>query len=176
MKNKTLPNQDLTEPQTFYPSKRKWIFIGSALTFMAVIPFCILVFGDVKPNEKWGIIIGLTLVVALGIMCFLIASPKATYFKISKTGFENSFLFIKKSFLWKDITGFGIHIILNGKPIIGFNTREGYQDNSMFMKTSTGKAFQKMFDYKYQIQDNYGYDSYELLSHLNFLLEKYKTQ
>jgi hypothetical protein len=43
------------------------------------------------------------------------------------------------------------------------------------MKTATGKAFEKMFDYKHQIQDNYGYDSTEFLSYLNFLLQKYKT-
>lgn len=164
----------LDSPQILYPSRRKWIFIGLIFGMMSLFMILILIFYKVPMSEKMGAMVGFILVTGFSIFSFLIANRKASYFRMSNKGFENSFCYIKKSFLWKDITEFGVHIILNGKIIIGFNVREGYQDTSFFMKTTNGKAFEKMFQHKYKIQDNYGYNPIDLINHLNYLKDKFK--
>ncbi len=175
MKNNHLLNTDLSEPVLLFASRKKSIFITFFFVFIVIIQVCILIFGSTNSNEKWPIILGLILIIVLAVVSFLISSPKATYFRLSKEGFEQSYLYKKKFFLWKDIEDFGIHIILNGKPIIGFNVNSTHQDNSMYMKTSTSKMFDKMFDYKYQIADKFSNDTSVFLNYLNAMKEKYKN-
>lgn len=176
MSNKIVLDQELDTPQILYPSKKKWILIGLIFAFLSFFALMMLMSEFLTKEEKPYLIFGFIVVLGLTIMSFLVTSKKRTYFKISQTGFESAFVFMKKSFLWKDIKGFGIHIILNGKPIIGFNVKDGYQDSSSFMKTTNGKMFDKMFHFRYQIQDNYGFESGEFLDHLNFLVRKFNGE
>ncbi len=171
MKKNIILKTDLSEPQIIYRSKKKSFFIVFILFFMAILPFYALLFGKVKPNEKWPVIFGLVLTLCIAVVCLLIGSKKATYFKLSNTGFEISLCYIKRKYFWRDITDFGVHLVLNGNPIIGFNIRDGYQNNSVFMKKANGE----MFPYKYQISNNFGIDGITLLNHLNEMLLKYKT-
>lgn len=171
---KNILKDDLSEPLFLYPSRKIWIFVGLIFGFMSIFMLLVFFLGGIQSQDRIGALLGFILVTSLTVFSFLNLSKKVTYFKLTKNGFEQSFCSIKKSFLWKDISGFGIHIILNGKPIIGFNVREGFQDKTMFMKTTNGKIFDKMFDYKYQISDNYGNDSYVFLDYLNEMLLKYK--
>lgn len=168
-------DQELNTPQILHPSRKKWILTGVIFTFLSFFMLMMIFSSFIEPDEKIGTYFGLLIVLLLTVASFLMTSKKATYFKITNTGFEQSIFYKKKTFLWKDITQFGIHIILNGKPIIGFNVREGFQDHSFFMKTTSGKLFDKMFHFKYQLQGTYGFTSDEFLNHLNFLLQKFKV-
>lgn len=176
MKNKVAFDTELNTPQILYPSRKKWIWISVILLVIALFPIANLYFGYVDDKDKIGVFVGGFSLIALSILSFYVSMPSASYLKITKTGFESSYLTFKKTFLWKDLTQFGVHVYINGDPVIGFNVKENYKDNSWFMKTSTLKIFNKLFDYSYSMPKNYNCDSIELIDHLNFLVQKFKNQ
>ena len=174
MKSNFIFDTELATPQILYPSRKKWLWICALLLVLSAFPVLSLFYGVVAEKDKLGVYFGAFCIITLSILSFYASLPSVSYLKLTTTGFESSFLTRKKSFHWKDIFDFGVHLYVNGDPIIGFNVKDNYQDNSWFMKTSTVKSFEKLFDYKYAMPKNYSCDTKELINHLNFLLQKFK--
>jgi hypothetical protein len=174
MKKKFVFDTELDTPQILHPSRKKWLLASISFLIISAFPLLSLYFGFVAEKDKLGVYFGAFCVITLSIFSFYASLPTVSYLKLTNIGFESSFLTRKKSFRWKDISEFGVHLYINGDPIIGFNIQDNYQDNSWFMKTSTVKSLEKLFDYKYAMPKNYSCDTMELINHLNFLLQKFK--
>jgi hypothetical protein len=175
MKSKFIFDTELETPQILHPSRKKWLWICILLLVLSAFPLLSLYFGVVAEKDKTGVYFGVFSIIAISLLSFYASLPSVSYLKLTKTGFESCYLTRKKSFRWKHVTDFGVHLYINCDPIIGFNVQENFQDSSWFMKTSTVKSFEKLFNYKYSMPKNYSCDTLELIDHLKFLVQKFNT-
>lgn len=173
MKSKFIFDTELNTPQLLHPSKKKWLWICFLLLVLSSFPLLSLYFGVVSEKDKHSVYLGAFALIVISLLSFYASFPTVSYLKLTNTGFESCYLTRKKSFRWKQVTDFGVHLYINGDPTIGFNVQENYQDSSWFMKTSTVKSLEKLFDFKYSIPKNYSCDTIELIDHLNFLVQKF---